>query len=65
MRDIYEKITKEMYDYYMSTPRSEWLPEVEKKLPASWVMGYGYYGTDLAIRDGEYYLVYSIGSSCD
>ena len=65
MNDVYDKISKEKYDDYMSRPYGEWKPEVEKTLPMSWICGYGYYGSRLVAKDGEYYLVHTIGSSCD
>jgi len=65
MREVKEEISREMYTNYMARPKAEWLPEVEKTIPESWICGYGYYGTELRAMDGKYYLVYSIGDSCD
>ena len=65
MNDVYSEISKEKYDDYASRPYGEWKSEVEKTLPTAWICGYGYYGSRLATKDGKYYLVHSIGSSCD
>ena len=65
MKDVYEEISKELYDNYMSRPKKEWITEIRKTIPIQWSAGYGYYGTDLAIKDGKYFIVHTIGSSCD
>ena len=65
MREVKEEITREMYTNYMARPKKEWRAEIEKTIPAAWVCGYGYYGTDLVARDGKYYLIHCIGDSCD
>lgn len=65
MRHVEREISRELYENYMSRPVAEWKAEVRKNVPIEWICGYGYYGTDLVARDGKYYLVHTIGSSCD
>lgn len=65
MSDIYSEISKEKYDDYMSRPDKEWKAEVDKTIPQAWICGYGYYGNRLAAKDGKYYIVHTIGDSCD
>ena len=65
MRNVYEEITKELYDNYASRPKKEWIGEITKTIPIQWSAGYGYYGTDLTTKDGKYYLVHTLGSTCD
>ena len=38
---------------------------VKNLLPASVICGYGYYGHALKQKDGRFYIVCDIGSSCD
>ena len=65
MRNVYEEITKEQYDEYKSEDPKIWKKEIRDKIPISWECGYGYYGTDLGIKDGKYYIIHTLGSSCD
>lgn len=65
MKDIYKEITKEIYDRYLSMSVGDWKAEVRKTIPIEWECGYGYYGTDLVARDGKYYIVHTLGSTCD
>lgn len=65
MRNVYREISEELYNDYISRPASEWKSEIRKNIPIEWSAGYGYYGTDLMTKDGKYYLVHTIGSTCD
>lgn len=65
MQQIEREISKELYDNYASRSAADWKAEIREKLPESWVCGYGYYGTDLVAKNGKYYLIHTIGSSCD
>lgn len=63
----YYEISKEEYDRVMSF--DNWRPrlrtECEETLTDSIRWGYGFYGCDLAIRDGAYFYTIRIGNSCD
>lgn len=39
--------------------------EISDMVPDYIHMGYGYYGSKLAERDGKYYAIANIGDSCD
>lgn len=54
-----------MYEAYNAMPVSRLNAEIEKTLPDSILMGYGYYGAYTAILDGKYYVCIKTGSSCD
>lgn len=63
MRDCKRKITKEMYDRanngYLA--REDFL----KVFDESERWGYGVYGDQVAEENGEYYVYFSLGDSCD
>lgn len=65
MQEIYNEITKEKYDRYKSMSYSEFTKEIKSNLSDTIRYGYGYYGCRLRERDGKYYTVMTIGSSCD
>lgn len=65
MKEIRSAISKDTYDRYMSMPAKKWKEEVDEIIPQAWICGYGYYGNRLEAKDGKYYIVHSIGDSCD
>lgn len=38
---------------------------MEEVAPEDWKFGYGIYGAEPREEDGEFYIVYQTGSSCD
>ena len=66
MQKVREEITKEQFEKLQAMSYAEQHDELfPNGVPESWAMGYGYYGHLLIEKDGKYYAVYKIGSSCD
>ena len=65
MQTVKSEITEAEYKRYASTPYGEWRKEVEATIPDHWRYGYGWYGCAPMEKDGKFYLVHTIGSSCD
>lgn len=67
MSEIKREITKEEYDRLMSLTDAERKAEIEATVPISWWCGYGYYGFRLThyTNEDKYYIIHTIGSSCD
>ena len=63
MTVVKEEITKEKFDLWKDL-KGKALEE-KFEIPIEWYCGYGYYGTQLAERDGKYYACHTIGSTCD
>lgn len=60
------KITKEQYDRAKTQNAGHLLSADEKEVfSASELYGYGVYSTFVYQLDGEYYVSYCIGDSCD
>lgn len=62
------EITKEEYDEIMKESNGKGiLPDrlKSKYFDVSILCGYGLYSAGVREKDGKYYLVYSIGDSCD
>lgn len=64
------------HTYWVEIPQSEYervkgltklqlYDEVYPALPDSTKYGYGYYGSELRIKDGKYYVSICEGNSCD
>lgn len=66
MARITRNISKELYDKFTSVPKSEQRVLVSDYLGAAIVCGYGLYGFSFSEdSDGNYYLIYERGDSCD
>lgn len=65
MKEILREITKAEYDEYSLMDKGAFNNLIEKSIPIHWAMGYGWYGVALRKKDEKYYLVHSIGESCD
>lgn len=65
MQYVNEKISKEQYEKYKAMSPGKLNNTVEKTIPESWAYGYGWYGAKLACTDTEYFIVHTIGESCD
>lgn len=65
MKEIKQEISKEAFDNYRLMRYSERSKLIKKKIPMEWVLGYGYYGHRLSIYGDKYYLVHTVGDSCD
>ena len=63
MRYVKKTISKEEYDKYSKMTKKELIDSLV--LPIEWVCGYGYYGCDVMEQDGRFYVVHTIGNSCD
>jgi hypothetical protein len=65
MQEVKEEISQELYIRYQAMNRSEFLKAIDKQIPLEWRFGYGYYGARLEQMDDKYYVVYTVGDSCD
>lgn len=64
MSIIKNEISKELYDQVKDVKGCD----NRKKffnIPIDWERGYGYYGCDVVARDDKYYVIHTIGSTCD
>ncbi len=65
MTVLREEITPAQFAEYKAMSAGELNSTVERGLPESITLGYGYYGASLEAKDGKFYLLTNIGSSCD
>lgn len=65
MKYLENEISKEEYERMSAMTYGELTEEIEKNLPDYIKWGYCYYGHRLEEKDGKYYLIYKIGSTCD
>lgn len=65
MQRVEWEITEEEYKRLEAMSYGERVEEIESKIGADWKYGYGYYGHSLIEKEGKYYIVHSIGDSCD
>lgn len=64
MSIIKNEISKELYDKVKNIEK--WPERMQYfDIPIEWKCGYGYYGCDVMEQDGKFYVVHTIGSSCD
>ena len=64
MRNCKKKISKDDYEKYKDGGE-ESLEWVHEQVGIEVLCGYGLYGHYFQEKDGEYWLVYTTGSSCD
>lgn len=64
MKYIKQQITKDEYEESMNNP-TVYKSKIEKNIPIQWSCGYGYYGFQTKEEDGNFFIVHTIGSSCD
>lgn len=65
MEKYKRKISKEIYDRAMLHKGYLASEDMSKVFNASELMGYGVYVPMVFERDGEYYVSFEMGSSCD
>ena len=65
MREIRQEISEELYSEYRAMRYSERSKLIKGKIPIEWVLGYGYYGHRLSAYGDKFYVVHTIGDSCD
>ena len=65
MQEIKKEITKEQYEDYLGMTYKARNEEIKDKIPIGWLLGYGYYGHRLMQYGDKYYIVHTIGSTCD
>ena len=65
MREIKEQVPKEVYDDYAAMSYKDRSRLIESRIPKEWILGYGYYGHRLERTEDKYFIVHSVGSSCD
>lgn len=63
--NIRKSIDKNTYENYLSLDKKSFLEEVEATIPIEWKLGYGWYGARLEEKNGEYFIIHTIGSTCD
>lgn len=63
MDNIRRKVTKEVYDEVKAGGLSR--QDKHRIFGYDIVEGYGLYGYDTEEKDGEYFITFSCGSSCD
>ena len=66
MRYIRKKISEEEY---LTLKDLEYKEQMEKLfpngIPCEWACGYGYYGHGFVSEDGQWYVVFRLGSTMD
>ena len=65
MQEVREEISEETYTEYRNMRYADRAAIIKKDLPLDWVYGYGYYGHRLTTYGGKYYIVHTIGGTCD
>lgn len=65
MRQINLNVSLEEYKRLSEMGHAERTEIIKDMLPASIICGYGYYGHSLKQKDGRFYIVCEVGSSCD
>jgi hypothetical protein len=65
MQEVKREISEELYKEYKAMSRSQFLKTIDEHIPMSWRYGYGHYGARLAKIDGKYYVIHTIGDTCD
>lgn len=67
MQDLTKKISKKEYDEIIAvSPTGVITNAIQSKyFDISIICGYGLYGAKAYCKDGEYYIDYKIGGSCD
>ena len=63
MQEVKRKISKEEYDRLDNC--EDLYKVIAPTIPISWECGYGWYGCRLRKEGDEYYIVHTIGDSCD
>ena len=65
MRYVKQEITKDNYEAWKDLKGKDL--EDKFDIPISWYTGYGYYGCALKYDESEdkYYVIHTIGSTCD
>ena len=59
------EITKDIYDRAMQHGKYIVNEDMDKIFSISQLCGYGIYGAIAVEKDGKYYCLYDMGSSCD
>lgn len=65
MQEVKREISEGMYKEYKAMSRSAFLKTIDEQIPIDWRFGYGHYGARLAKIDGKYYVIHTIGDTCD
>ena len=66
MQKIEWEITEDEYNKYKSMSHKDFNKIMENKIPVQWFCGYGWYGCDLIKKsDNKYYVIHTIGDTCD
>ena len=65
MREIRQEISKELYSEYHSMRYPERSEIIKEHVPIEWLYGYGYYGHRLSAYGGKFYVVHTVGDTCD
>lgn len=65
MQTCKKKITKEQYDRAMAAHGAIVSEDEAAVFTASELLGYGLYGSRVYMQNGEYFVEYTLGSSCD
>ena len=65
MQEVKQEIAKELYEDYMAMKYKDRNELLKVGMPTDWIFGYGYYGHRLMSSGGKYYVVYSLGETCD
>lgn len=65
MTEHRRKIEKDVYDRAMNNGRSLTREDYGKVFDAAELMGYGVYGERVYEENGEYFVWFQMGSSCD
>ena len=60
-----KKITKEQYDRAMENNGSICKDDIPAVFTEAERWGYGLYGNSVFEKDGEYFVQYTLGSTCD
>lgn len=65
MKEIHQEISEELYNEYRAMRYPERSAVIKKHVPFEWLYGYGYYGHRLSAYGGKFYVVHTIGDTCD
>lgn len=65
MQTCRKKITKEQYDRAMAERGAIVSEDEAAVFTASELLGYGLYGSRVYTQNGEYFVEYTLGSTCD
>jgi len=67
LNSVTRTITKEQYDEVISHNKNGWVMNIDEQMffTDALLIGYGVYGARAYKRNEEYFLDYTVGSSCD